>query len=148
VSLQRIGREREGAPVGQLDVGDLQLGPLGDDDRPVCGPVELKGLAWQKLQRNEGAATAGLLLALSSGSPIAREGRHPIARAIIAKSGQIGVQLLDRTLLLARLACFQLQHRRQFVGIGIEFAGTIWNIEPRLWISPGSRNGPGGAGVG
>jgi hypothetical protein len=35
VGLLRIGSEKEGAAVGELEVGDLQLGPLARDDRPV-----------------------------------------------------------------------------------------------------------------
>jgi hypothetical protein len=35
VGLLRVGPEREGAAVGELEVGDLQFGPLTADDRPV-----------------------------------------------------------------------------------------------------------------
>ena len=35
VGLLRVGPEHEGAAVGELEVGDLQFGPLAADDRPV-----------------------------------------------------------------------------------------------------------------
>jgi hypothetical protein len=38
---------------------------------------------------------------LPGGLPIARESRHAIVGAVIAKGDQVGVQLLDRALLLA-----------------------------------------------
>ena len=42
VGLLRVGPEREGAAIGELEVGDLQFGPLAADDRPVFRPVELE----------------------------------------------------------------------------------------------------------
>ena len=104
VRLQQIGPQDEGPAVGELEVGDLQLGPLAADDRPVLPPVELERLAGLKRQRHEGAAPAGLLLPLPLRLPLAREGRHAIVGAVVAEGDQIGVQLLDRPLLLARLA--------------------------------------------
>ncbi len=35
MGLLRIGPENEGAAVGELEVSDLQFGPLSADDRPV-----------------------------------------------------------------------------------------------------------------
>ena len=35
MGLLRIGPENEGAAVAELEVGDLQFGPLAIDDRPV-----------------------------------------------------------------------------------------------------------------
>ena len=35
VGLLRVGPENEGAAVGQLEVSDLQLGPLAGNDRPI-----------------------------------------------------------------------------------------------------------------
>ncbi len=101
VGLLRIGPEKEGAAVGELEVGDLQFGSLAGDERPVFRPVELERLARQERQRHENAAAAGLLLPLPGGLPVAREGRHAIVGAVVAERGQIGVQLLDRPLLLA-----------------------------------------------
>src|SRR6202021_1384179 len=48
VGLLGIGVENEGAAVGELEVSDLQFGPLAADDRPIFRPVELKRLAWAK----------------------------------------------------------------------------------------------------
>ena len=38
MGLLRIGPENEGAAIGELEVGDLQLGPLAADDRPIFRP--------------------------------------------------------------------------------------------------------------
>ena len=112
VGLLRIGAENEGAAVGELDVSDLQLGPLAGDDRPIFRPVELERLARQERQRHEHAAAARLLFLLPSGLPVASEGRHAIVGAIIAKERQVRVQLLDRPLLLAGLPRLLPQHLR------------------------------------
>ena len=45
VGLLQVGPENEGAAVGELEVGDLQLGSLPADDRPIFRPVELERLA-------------------------------------------------------------------------------------------------------
>jgi len=99
--VSRIGSQREGAAVGQLHMSDLQLGALAGDDRPVLRPVELERLSRHKGQGHEGAAAAGLLLAQPGCLPVAGKGRHPIVRPLIAEARQIGVQLLDRALVLA-----------------------------------------------
>jgi hypothetical protein len=78
VGLQQIGAQREGAAVGQLGVGDLQLGPLAAKDRPVFRPVELERLAGLKCQGNKGAASVGLLFSMSGGLPLTRKGGHAI----------------------------------------------------------------------
>ena len=101
--LLRIRTQDEGAAVAELDVGDLQLHPLAPDDRPILRPVELERLARQERQRHERAATAGLLLAMPGRLPLAGEGRHAVVGAVVAEGDQIGVQLLDRPLLFARL---------------------------------------------
>ena len=93
-------------------MGDLQFGPLAADNRPVFRPVELESLARQKRQRNESAAAAGLLFSLPSGLPLTGEGRHAIVGAFVAEGDRIGVQLLDRPLLLARLARLPKEHLR------------------------------------
>ena len=85
VGLLRVGPEREGAAIGELEVGDLQFGPLAADDRPVFRPVELERLARHERQRHESAATAGLLLSLPGGLPVAGERRHPIVGALVAE---------------------------------------------------------------
>ena len=112
VGLLEIGPQGEGATVGQLELGDQQLGPLAGDDRPVLRPIELEGLARREDQGNEGPATAGLLLALPSSLPVTGKGRHPIVGTVVAERGQIGMQLFDRALLLARLRRLDPQHRR------------------------------------
>ncbi|YBW38091.1 hypothetical protein ACMYR2_2603 [Nitrobacter sp. TKz-YC01] len=91
-------------------MGDLQLGPLTADDRPVLRPVELEGLAWLERQGHVGAATAGLLLPLPGGLPLACERRHAVVGAFIPERDQIGVQLPDRPLLLAGSARLQPEH--------------------------------------
>jgi hypothetical protein len=84
VGLRRIGPENESAAVGELEVSDLQFGPLAAEDRPIFRPVELERLARQKRQRHKHAATARLLLLLPGDLPVASEGRHAIVRALIA----------------------------------------------------------------
>ena len=132
VGLLRIGPENEGAAVGELEVSDLQFGPLAADDRPIFRPVELERLARQKRQRHEHAAAARLLFLLPGGLPVASEGRHAIVGAVVAEGGQIGVQLLDRPLLLARLPGFLPQHLRQLVGVRVQLARAVGNVELRL----------------
>ena len=132
VGLLRIGPENEGAAVGELEVRDLQLGSLAGKDRPVLRPVELERLARQKRQRHESPAAAGLLLSLPSGLPLAGEGGHAVVGAVIAKRGQIDVQLLDRPLLLAGPSRLLAQHLRQLVGVGVELARPIGSLELRL----------------
>ena len=132
VGLLRIGAEKEGAAVAELEVGDLQLGPLAGDDRPVLRPVELERLAGRERQGHEDAAAGGLLLPLPGGLPVAREGRHAIVGAVVAQRHQIGVQLLDRALLLARLPRLLPQHMRQLVGMRIQLARPVRDVELRL----------------
>src|SRR5665213_1007552 len=129
--LLRIGAQNEGAAVGELDVRDLQLGPLAGDDRPVLRPVELERLAGQERQRHECAASGGLWLAMSGRLPLPREGRHAVAGAVVTQRDQIGVHLLDRALLLARLARLLPQHVRQLVGERIKAAWPIGRVELR-----------------
>jgi hypothetical protein len=85
VGLLPIGAENEGAAVGELDVSDLQLGPLAPDDRPIFRLVELERLAGQERQRHERATAARLLFLLPSRLPVANESRHPIVRAVVAE---------------------------------------------------------------
>ena len=101
--LLRIGPQNEGAAMGELDVGDLQFGALTRDDRPILRPIELKRLAGGESQRHEDAPARGSLFALPSRLPLTSEGRYPIVGAVVAQRRQIGVQLQNRPLLLARL---------------------------------------------
>ena len=129
MGLLQIGPQDEGAAVGELDVGDLQLGPFAADDRPVLRPVELESLARLKRQGHVGAAAAGLLLPQPGGLPLARERRHPVVGSLIPERGQISVHLPDRSLLLAGSARLQREHVRQLVGIRIELARALGRVE-------------------
>ena len=91
MGLLRIGPENEGAAMGELEVSDLQLGPLAADEGPVFRPVELKRLAGQESQRHESAAPAGLEFSLPSSLPVASEGRHAIVGAVVTEAGQVNV---------------------------------------------------------
>jgi hypothetical protein len=113
-------------------VSDLQFGALAADDRPIFRPVELERLARQKRQRHEHAAAARLLFLLPSGLPVASEGRHAIVGAVIAEGGQISVQLLGRPLLLAGLSGLLPQHLRQLVGVGVQLARAVRDVELRF----------------
>ena len=86
VGLLRIGAENEGAAVGELDVSDLQLGPLAGDDRPIFRPVELERFARPRTPaaRTRRGRTV-CLLPLPSRLPVAGEGRHAIVGAVIAE---------------------------------------------------------------
>ena len=84
VGLLRVGPENESAAVGELEVSDLQLGPLAGNDRPIFRPVELERLARQKRKRHEHAAAGSLLFSLPGGLPIAGKGRHAIVGTLIA----------------------------------------------------------------
>ena len=132
VGLLRIGAENEGAAVGELEVGDLQLGPLAGDDRPIFRPVELERFAGQERQRHEHATAARLLFLLPGGLPVASKGRHAIVGAVVAEGGQIGVQLLGRPLLLARLPRLLPQHLRQLVGVRVQLARPVRDVELRF----------------
>ena len=85
----------------------------------------MEGLAGHERKGHENATTRGLLLSLSGVLPIARESRHAIVGAIIAQHHQVGVQLLDRPLLFARLPCLLSQHMRQLVGVWVQPARPI-----------------------
>jgi|TARA_R110001606_G_scaffold398776_2_gene578876 predicted anti-sigma-YlaC factor YlaD len=83
-------------------VRDLKLGANTVNDRPVLAPVELERLSRRERERHKSAASARLLLDALLISPGPRKRRNPAIRTIIAEAHQIGVQLLDRALLLAR----------------------------------------------
>jgi hypothetical protein len=93
-------------------VRHLQFGALAAENRPVFRPVELEGFAGFERQRHEGAAPARLHLALTIRFPGTRKGGNPAVRALIAEAHQVGVQLLDRALLLARPVRFRPQPGR------------------------------------
>ena len=132
VGLLQIGAENEGAAIAELEVGDLELGSLPGDNRPVFRPVELESVAAGESQGHEDAPARGSLFALPSSLPFTGESRHPIVRTLIAQRRQIGVQLQNRPLLLARLPRLLPQHMRQFVGVWIELAWPVREVELRL----------------
>src|SRR3978361_329580 len=70
VCLLRVGAQKEGAAVAELEVGDLQLGALASNNRPVFRPIELESLAGHERQRHEYAAAWGLVLGVAGGVPV------------------------------------------------------------------------------
>ena len=108
VGLERVGSHDERSTVRQLGVRHLKLGPLAAENSPILAPVELEGLASRKNQRNEGAAAAGLGVALTGSLPGSHESSDAVVGAVIAQDHQIGVHLPRCALLLARLAGFNL----------------------------------------
>jgi hypothetical protein len=132
VGLLRIGPQNEGSAVGELEVGDLQLGPLTRNHRPVLRPVELERLAGQEHERHENAAPGGLLLSMPGRSPLAGERGHAIVGAVVAQGHKVSRQLLRRPLLLTELGRLLPQHLRQLVNVGVQLARTIRDVELRL----------------
>ena len=65
VGLQEIGTDDEGPAVTELEVGNLQLGPLAADDRPVLGPVKLEGFMSARIVRKLKANLAATFPSLS-----------------------------------------------------------------------------------
>ncbi len=109
VGLEQIGPYHKGPAVAELGMGRLQLDPLAPDQRPVLTPIELESFSRLKGQGNEHAAAGGVLLALEILFPAPGKNRHPTIGAFKAKADQIGMDLLDRTPLLARFAALSLQ---------------------------------------
>ena len=132
VGLERIGSHDERSAVRELGVRRLQLGPLAAEHGPVLAPVELEGLARREDQGNERAAAAGLGIALTVGLPGPHEDGNAPKGAAIAQGHQIGVHLLRRALLLARLAGLDLQPPRQLLRERIQLARPLGNLDLRL----------------
>ena len=130
--LQQIGSDQESPAVRQLDVGDLQLGAFAAQNGKILAPVELECFAWAERQWHEGAAPRRLLLLLPIGPPISGKSRHPTVGPGKAENHQIGMQLLQRTPLLARLACLRLQPAGQLLCKRIKLALPFWRRELRL----------------
>src|SRR5690606_21502403 len=108
------------------------LGPLATQHRVILAPVELEGLARSKSQWHERAPPGRPLFALLVCPPLTGKGGDPVVGPGVAKRDQVGVQLLCRPTLLARLAPFGLQPARQLLRKGVELAGPIRRRELRL----------------
>jgi hypothetical protein len=132
VGLQQIRPDQKGPAVRQLDVGNLQLGALTTQDRKILAPVKLECLTRTKRQGHKGAAAYRLLLSLPIVAPVTRKIRDPAVRSGKSENYQIGMQLLQRAPLLARLAGLRLQPSGQLVGERIELALPLRCRELRL----------------
>ncbi len=132
MGLERIGPYDKCPAVRELGMRRLQLDPLTADQRPVLAPVELEGVARRKDQRHECAATAGLRFELTIRLPGPHEYRDATIGALIAKGYEIGMHLLSRALLLARLGSLDLQPTRQLLRERIQLAGPLGNFELRF----------------
>ncbi|CAD7047309.1 hypothetical protein RHAB21_03763 [Pseudorhizobium halotolerans] len=91
VRLQEVCPDDEGPGVAQLRVGDLQLGALIANDRPIFRPVELEGLAWFERQGHKCPAARRLQFPLTIIAPFPRKGSHTIVRPLVAEADKISV---------------------------------------------------------
>ncbi len=132
VGLQQIGAHEESPAIGELEVGNLQLGAHAGDDRPVLAPVELERLARREGQGHEGTSSAQMLLTTIVLMPGPSKSRHTAVRTLVAEAHQIGMQLLDRPLLLAGTAHLPLQPERKPLGIRVQLARPFRH--PELWF--------------
>jgi len=132
VGLQRVGPQQERPAVAELEVRDLQLGAFAVDDGPVLAPVELEGFAGAERERDEGAAPGGLLGLVAACDPRPCERSHAVVGAFEAEHDEVGVHLLQRSALLARLARLALEPARELLGIGVELARADALGVPRL----------------
>src|SRR3990167_309900 len=130
--LKDIGAYEERTAVTELEVRDLKLGTNTVYDRPVLAPIELERLARRKRERHKSAASARLLLDAVLVLPGPCKRRHTAIRAVIPKAHQIGMQLLDRALLLARPRHLPPQPCRQPVSVRIQLARPVRRPETRL----------------
>jgi len=101
---------------------DLQLRALAAQHRIILAPVKLECLTRTEGQWNEYAAPRGLLFTLPIRPPIARKSRDPTVGAGKAEGHQIGMKLLQRPALLARLPGLSLQPARQLVRKRVKLA--------------------------
>ena len=132
MGLQERGPDQKSPAVRQLDMSDLKLGAFAAQNRKVLAPVELESLARAESQRDERATPGGLLLALAISPPLPRKGRHTVVGTREAQLHQIGMQLLQRSSLLARLPGLGLQPARQLLGKRIQLARPLRCREHRL----------------
>ena len=132
MGLKDVSPHAERTAVTELEVRDLKLGANTVNDRPVLTPVELERLSRRKRERHKSAASARLLLDAVLVLPGPCKRRHTAIRAVIPKAHQIGMQLLDRALLLARPRHLPPQPSRQPVRIRIQLARPVRRPETRL----------------
>jgi len=132
VSLQKRGTNQKRPAVRQLDMGDLQLCPLAAEEGKILTPVELERLPRTKSQRDESAAPRRLLLSLPICSPISGKSRNPTVGPREPEGHKIGMQLLQRPALLARLAGLGLKSARKLLGKRIKLVRAVRNGELRL----------------
>lgn len=132
VGLQQVGAQQKGPAVRQLDVGHLKLGTLSTQNGEVVAPVELEGLARTEGQGDKGPPSCRLLLTLTVRAPVPRKGGHAVVGSGEAELDQIGVHLLQRSSLLARLADLRLQPAGQLPREGVKLAWTF--RRRKLWL--------------
>lgn len=132
MGLERIGPDDKGSAVRQFRMCGLQLGLLAGDHGPVLAPVELERLARLEYQWDESSAPNSLGVALAVRLPGPRESRDAIVGTIVSQGHEIGVHLLDRASLLARLAGLDPQPGRELLGKRVQLARAIGNLELRL----------------
>ncbi len=155
MGLLRIGAENEGAAVGELDVSDLQFGPLAADDRPIFRPVELERLARQKRKRHEYAAAARLLFLLPRDCRSRRSRGRPDRRAIAWSSASAYAP--SRSPAAAYATACRRRGPACSAGLGrgasarrcpsAGICGPCSSTAPYAARSPGSSNGPDSAAV-
>ena len=103
--------------------------------RAVFVQVELECLPRHKRQQGKVFTRAGLLLILPLCLPRSRKSGNPAIGTIKSQHHQIGVQLLHRAPLFARLASLDPQPMRQLLVKRVQLAGTLGNPELRLHCS-------------
>lgn len=113
-------------------MGNLQLCALTAQNGKILTPVKLECFPRAKDQWHEGAAPCCLALPLPISPPVPCKRSDPTVGSGKTEHHQIGMQLLQRSPLLARLACFRLQPAGQLLRIRIKLALPIWCRELRL----------------
>jgi hypothetical protein len=108
--------------VAELEVRDLQLHAFAGNDGPVLAPVELEGLAGRERQGHEAGAAGGLLGFVAARTPHPREGGYAAVGASKTQGHEVGVHLLDRAPLLARLRNLAAEPAGELVGERVELA--------------------------
>ena len=138
--LAKIGLKTETFAYKALELGKLNIDLLPRNldldklERDVAAREQLAiRFARIKRERHERPAPCCLKLPLQIGLPFPGEGGDTIVGAFIAQAHQLSMQLLQGSLLLARLLGFRLQPRRQAVCKRIKLARPLRHLE--LWLS-------------